>query len=387
MKKALVVSAAMILALTITVCAADKPSFNFDLSGYFKLDGSYDQNVTSHGNFSLWTKPAGEQNKDQFNMTANHSRFIMKANGEGYVDANVTGHLEFDFYGGVSGATVPENKPMLLLRQAFFTVQKGGLQLKAGQAWDMVSPLNTPMLNYGYLLASGNIGYRRPQVTLTYTGQTGQNTSVTFGGGIARPMSDSLALSLTLANDGVDDGTDAGIPSFQGILEVNHKPQSGAKIRAGVSGLWGHLKAEAADQSEYETYNSWAVVGHLQVDFTPRFGILGEAYTGSNLYTYYGGVANLNTIDGTDAQGGWLSVWGKPHSKVKLIAGGGLDRTDDQLLEDEKRTNNQTFYGTVEYQLVPQVTLGLELSHNETEYKNTGSSDNLRVQSAFMLNF
>ncbi len=386
MKKALVISAALILALAMTVSAAEKPSFKFDLSGYFKLDGSYDQNLTSHGNFSLWTKPASEDD-EQFNMTANHSRFIMKATGENYVDANVGGHLEFDFYGGVTGATVPDNKPMLLLRQAFFTVQKGGIELKAGQSWDMVSPLNTPMLNYGYMLASGNIGYRRPQVSLSYTGQAGENTKVKVGGGIARPMSDDLALSLTLAADGIDDGTDAGIPSFQGLFEVNHNPQGGAQIRAGVSGLWGQMKAESNDRTEEETYNSWAFAGHFQVNVTPQFGLLGEAYTGSNLHTYFGGVANLNTIDGTDAQGGWLSVWGKPHSRVKLIAGAGIDQTDEDALADGSRLNNQTLYGTIEYQLVQQVTLGLEVSQNETEYKNAETSDNLRVQSAFMLNF
>lgn len=386
MKKALLLSTAMILALTMTVTAADKPSFNFDLSGYFKLDGSYDQNMTSHGNFSLWTKPANEDD-EQFNMTANHSRFVMKATGEGYADANVAGHLEFDFYGGVTGASVPDNKPMLLLRQAYFTVKKGNLQLKAGQSWDMVAPLNAPMLNYGYLLASGNIGYRRPQVSLSYIGQAGENTAVTIGGGFARPMSDDLALSLTLAADGTDDGTDAGIPSVQGLFEVNHKPQQGVKVRAGVSGLYGQLKAEANDQSEEETYNSWAFAGHLKLDVTPKFGLLGEAYVGSNLHTYFGGVANLNTVDGTDTQGGFLAMWAKPHQKVKLVAGAGLDKADEDALADGNRSNNQTIYGNVQYQLVEQVTLGLEVSQNETEYKNASSSDNLRVQSAFMLNF
>ena len=373
-----------------TVSAADKDNFEVDWYGKFKLDAAYDQNLTSHGNFVMWVEPQSlDQDDEQYNMTANESRFGFKAMRSGYEGWDVGGQLEFDLYAGVGGGTVAENKAMLQLRHAYMTVERGNTKLLAGQSWDLVSPLNAATLNYPVLWGVGNIGYRRPQVSLWHTVQPSPNTDVTFATGFFRTIGSDLTPTFSLAagetSEGSDDGTDAGIPTVQGLLDVKTTLSAGTKVRFGVSGLWGRLKAET-NLGNSEKYESWGVNGHLQVDFSSSFGVLGEAYTGSNLGSYFGGILLSSQVDGLESVGGWGMAWYKPAPKVKLAAGVGIDNPDNNDLVSG-RSKNTAYFGNIRYSFVPQVTVGLELSQWETEYIGADDASTFRVQTSFILNY
>ncbi|MCP4567124.1 MAG: hypothetical protein GY841_06050 [FCB group bacterium] len=75
-----------------------------------------------------------------------------------------------------------------------------------------------------------------------------EKTTMTFASGFFRTIGTDLTPTFSLAvdevKDGEDDGTDAGIPSIQGLWEVNHSWTKNGYVRAGVSGLWGQLIAE-----------------------------------------------------------------------------------------------------------------------------------------------
>jgi len=380
-----------ILLIAFAVSAADqKPSFDVNFYGYFKLDGSYDQNETSHGNFVMWV-PQQEysDNDEQFNMTANETRFGLKLDGKNYEDVKVNAKIEFDLY----ASNAAENKAMLQLRHAYFEVISGQFKLLAGQSWDIVSPLNPSTLNYPVLWGVGNIGYRRPQISLWYTAPASPEASVTFAGGFFRTIGSDLTptFSLALGEDaeGADDGTDAGIPTFQGLVDLKYETPDWS-VRTGVSGLWGELKAET-NFGNSETYNSWGVNGHLMISSNDGYGIIGEAYTGSNLGSYFGGILNNSTIDGVSSFGGWGSAWITPMPKVKLSAGMGMDDPKDEDLAAGSRSKNMAYFGNVRYSIVPQVTVGLELSYWETDYMYsptvTESFDDVRVQTSFILSY
>jgi len=380
----------LVILLSVPIFAADKPTFNLDWYGYFKLDGAMDQNLTSHGNFTMWVQPQStDRNDEQFNMTANETRFGVVAKGKNYQNVNVTGKLEFDLYAGVTGATVAENKAMLQLRHAFFTVATANFKLTAGQTWDLISPLNPQTLNYPVLWGCGNIGYRRPQLSMSYTAEAGPQTSVEFATGFFRTIGSDLTPTFSLAvgesSEGSDDGTDAGIPTIQGRIDVKHKSASGASVRFGMSGLWGRLKAET-NLGNSENYESRGVMGHIALSPSKQFGFLAEAYTGSNLGSYFGGILNSSTIDGVDSKGGWGSLWVVPTPKLRLNTGLGIDDPDDSDIMSG-RTQNRCIFGNFRYSLVPEVTLGFEVSHWETRYKNSEAADNLRMQTSFILNF
>ncbi len=366
--------------------AGEKPTLDIDWYGYFKLDGSYDQNLTSHGNFVMWVpQPAYDKNDDQFNMTANQTRLGFKATGNGYSDAIVNGQLEFDLY----GASVAENKAMLMLRHAYFSVQTGQFTLLAGQTWDLISPLNPSTLNYSVLWSCGNTGYRRPQVTLSYTANPNDQTSITMSGGFFRTIGTDLTPTFTLSlgetNDESDDGTDAGIPSFQGRLDFKRNFAGKGFIRAGVSGLWGQLKSETT-LGNSQTYESSAIVGHLMVSWPQGFGFSGEFFTGSNMGSYLGGIQQESTIDGVAAQGGWVSAWAKLSPSVKFGAGYGFDDAKDEDISSG-RTKNSCFYGNVNYTLVENVSIGLEASQWQTDYVGGETAKSFRTQTSFVLNF
>ena len=131
----LVIALGLMLFGGTLVSAGDKPTLDIDWYGYFKLDGSYDQNLTSHGNFVMWVpQPAYDKDDDQFNMTANQTRLGFKANGNGYGDAAVKGQLELDLY----GASAAENKAALVLRARLRVIHLTSPRLRCLQLWIIV---------------------------------------------------------------------------------------------------------------------------------------------------------------------------------------------------------------------------------------------------------
>lgn len=374
------------LVLLATGVSAEGPQFNLDWYGYLKLDASRDQNPTN-GHYALWVLPQTDDENEQFNMTHKQSRMGMKISADSYQGFDLAGKVEFDLYG--NGADI-ESKTEISLRHAFFTLQTDGFQLLAGQTWDIISPMNPKTLNYNPLWACGNTGHRRPQLRLSYVTEPSTSSQFTIAAGFFRTLGWDLSTTLSLAtgenaNDAIDDGTDAGIPSVQGGIDYQHRFGSGASLRLGAAGLWDQLKAEGS-QGTSETYQSQGVFGHFALSL-PNAGILGEVYTGQNLGKYYGAIANGSSLEGVDSKGGWGQVWFQVHPQVRLNATAGTDDVSDEDVIINNRTRNQAIMGSVLYSPVDPVTIGLEVSQWETEYQDTAAVKNLRLQSSFVLNF
>jgi hypothetical protein len=379
-----------LLLLSSPGIAAGQPSFDLNWYGHFKLDGSYDQNLTSHGDFIMWVEPQlVEGNDEQFNMTANDTRFGFRATGKGYRNVTVSGRLEFDLYAAGPGNPATQSQAVIQLRHAYFDLESENTKLRAGQSWDLVSPLNPPTLNYASLWGCGNLGYLRPQVSLWHTIPANDQTDVVIAGGLFRNFGSDLtptfSLSLSEVSEEEDDGIDAAIPSIQGLFEVNHKLASGGQVRVGFSTLWGMLKAET-NLGNSQKYESWAAVGHILLSFPDGYGLAAEAFTGSNLGSYLGGILRNSSIEGVNANGGWISGWVKLAPKVDLAAGFGMDDPDDNDFVSG-RSQNTCYFGNVRYHIVEQAAIGLEISQWETRYKGAETAKNLRAQTSFILNF
>ena len=370
--------------------ADEKPGIDLKLYGFLKLDGSFDQNPTSHGNFVMWVpQQTTGSNDQQFSMTANETRLGLDLKGKNYQNYAVSGKIEVDLFASLSGVTVAENKSMLQLRHAYFSLERAHWKLIAGQTWDIIAPLNPATLNYSVLWGGGNIGYRRPQISLWYSHPAGAGANFNFGAGVFRTIGSDLTPTLTLAtgetSDGTDDGTDAAIPSVQGIVEFKRANDQGRVYRVGVSGLYGKLTAET-NQGNSQDYSSWAVVGHAQFSPSPNAGILAEAFRGSNLSSYLGSILLSSRTSGLKSTGFWSSAWLNLSPVVKLSVGYSIEDPSDNDVASG-RSKNSSVFGNVRYTVVPQATIALELSHWQTDYKGADTAKNLRAQTSFILNF
>ncbi len=371
MARSLIAVAALALLLSACSAAATSPTF----SGYIKLDTSLDSAKTNDGDYAYIVLPYAEGDEDnEFNMTAKQTRLGMKFQAPD-ADVDVSGRIEFDFYGG--GA---ENKPNPMLRHAFLTMDFGGFDVLAGQTSDVISPLNPTTLNYIVLWKSGNIGYRRPQIRVTKSMNVGESADVT------------AAVSANRSMGRNEDGEDTGQPSFQGRLAFGTKLMGDKTATVGVSGAFG----KETDVSGTE-FDQTALCFDLMLPLGDMVTVKGEYFTGKNLAIYLGGVgqgiAEESNSDKTrdldadeiESSGWWGQLTVRPNESVSLNVGAG---SDDPELPDYATSNmiekNTTYYGNIIWNVTPAAYIGAEYMMLETEYVGTEedpvSYDDSRVQ-------
>ena len=326
--------------------------------GFFKLDMSYDSDLSSAGNFSRWALPNSEDAIPTTNVTAKQSRFGMNIN-----KGDIAGKVEIDFY-GVGSA---ENKGGVLLRKAYAEAKFEKFTLRAGQDSDIISPLVPATVNYPVAWWAGNIGYRRPMVKIF-----GDCKLFSWNFGLARNIEGDIG------EDGINDGAAGILPEFQ------------CRIAATVMenytlGFSGHF-AQMEDQTD-GNYESWSGNIDLNLVITPKLSISGEAFVGSNIARMLGGIANASTIDGVDTQGGWVNFKFKPNEDLSLSAGISMDDPCDCDLEDGMRSKNTMVFANFYKNLLQGFLIGLEVSNWTTEYKNMDTASALRGQIAFLYKF
>jgi hypothetical protein len=141
--------------------------FSIKSYGYVKLDASYNDSRTVNGNYVIYVPSEGMvKNDNTFNITARQSRLGLDITAPQYDGWITKARIEADFYG--DGTIAHENKAELMLRHAFLETTRGRLSFLAGQTWDVISPLNPNSLSYVPGFTSGNTGYRRPQIRVSY---------------------------------------------------------------------------------------------------------------------------------------------------------------------------------------------------------------------------
>ncbi len=368
--------------------AKEAPVIDFDLYGFVKLDLSYQTARTNLGNFNRWVTPhALETDDPQMNITANQSRFGFKIKGPRNQKFSADGQLEMDFYSGEGG----ENKAQPYMRHAFMKVSfiDSGFDLIAGQTWDLIAPLNPSTVNYSVQWWLGNIGYRRPQIRLTKEITIGKS-SLSLAGAvlrtIGRPVEDADKARL----DPGDSGEDAALPTVQGRLGFSFPLSGKRKSGVGFSGHWAREEFDKDAKNENETLDSWSGVIDLELNLGSVVNLKAEAWMGKNMNAYLGGIGQgVNAErEAIAAQGGWAAVGLGSFGKFKFNFGASVDDPEDDDLSDGARTFNMGIFANTFITLVPQVTLALEASRLQTDYKQGDEIESaaaLSFQSAFIL--
>jgi len=352
----------LLLTLSVLIIAQENNSDNkltIQPYGFFKLDMSYDSDLMSAGNFARWAMPNSGEAIPTSSITANESRFGININ-----KGDISGKVEIDFY-GVGSA---ENKGGALLRKVYAEAKFENFTIRGGQDSDVISPLVPSTINYPVAWWAGNIGYRRPMLKLF-----GNLNSINWTVALARNIGGDLN------NDGIDDGSAAIIPEFQGRLAL----KIFENYTIGVSGHYAQLDTLGSNGK----YESWSSNLDLNLKLTPKISLSGEVFMGSNLAAMLGGIGNASTFDGVDAQGGWINLTIKPQEKFSFSTGMSIDDPCDCDLNDGMRSKNTMIYGNIYHDVLDGFLLGFEISSWTTEYKNMDTASALRGQLAILYKF
>lgn len=348
----------------------DQDTVNVTPYGYIKLDAIYETGSSSHGNAAFWAIDPGASN-GLFHATANQTRLGLNISAGKLGTFTLGGKVEVDFYGG--GA---ENKAFNYMRHAYLELKNERWTFIAGQYWDIINPLNPFTLNYPVLWSSGNIGYRRPQLSFQHNMQAGR-VLLTFQGGIFRTIAGDLD------RDGLDDGVAAGVPTLQGRLAARIPLADKAYLQLGLSG-------HSAKSSGLKDYAGNSLNLDLILSFSGNLTLLGELFNGKNMLPFLGGIAqgvNQALEKEISASGFYLNLQAGLTPGLKMSAGYGQDQPRGQDLSAGMRLKNRTVFANLVYHLNQQVSAGFEIYHLTTAYQGLQNQQTLRLQHSWMLSF
>ena len=362
-------------------------NLDIQLYGFLKLDAAYDTSQTDDGNFAKWVEREDlNQDDDQFNMTANQSRFGVNITGPDNGVMKASGRAEVDFYGGGS-----QNKSHLMMRHAYMKLDwpDDKFSIIAGQTSDVISPLVPPTVNYSVSWWVGNIGYRRPQIRLTKVLGLDGDVDLKLEGAIARTIGrDNTLLAGTL-----DSGEDSGRPTLQARAGLTGPLFCSKPATIGLSGHYASEEYDITATGSNKDFRSWS----LNLDFLQPLNswltIKSELFTGENLNAYLGGIGQGVTLTGANmydeigSSGGWIAASLGPWSGSRYNIGISMDDVDGRDVNAGARTVNRSVFANMFYSLSKNTEFALELSHWRTEYDGPGDADNFRMQTAFIYKF
>ena len=357
-------------------------NLNMDVYGFVRLDSAYDDSSVTDGgggSYLMWANSESTNNNDDnFTMTARASRVGVNISGPENDGLRTSGKLEIDFASGDS-----ETSNQVRMRQAYLNMnwKNSDFSLLAGQAWDVVSPLNPPTIDFGVLWWSGNPGARRPQIRATKGFDLGNGNKMTLAGALARNMgrSDSLGSVAT------ETGEDHGAPMLQGRMGFVL-----GKTKFGFSGHYAQEEYDLDATGRNRDFDSWSANVDLVQPINSWLTIKGEGFTGENLNQIFGGIGqgvDTTTMKEIESKGGWIAACMKPHDKWTFNVGYGIDDPDDDDLASGARTKNEAIFGNVIYAVNKNTDVGLEIQNRKTEYKDIADGDDLRIQAMFNYKF
>ncbi len=311
--------------------------------------------------------PDDAYGQSQVSLQARSSRLGLDI-GAPDIDAfggtHMSGKVEIDFRNDTGNA---ENKGSILLREVYWQMENDDYKLLFGQTKDVISPLNTGMLNYYNVWGAGNIGYRNPQLQFT---RYYRLTSCTR-------MEVTSAIVQMCGSDFASYDSPGSYPTVQGRIGWTiARPQNRYPIQFGFS---GHIGEQRYDfPSEKDEIQTWSANLDLSVPLTERCGFRGEAFTGQGLAGIYGGVSqsidynpttHLGSRNSIHSTGGWAEFWWDWTECLHYRVGCGVDDPNNSDLEAASIERNSVIYTNLVYDFTKFLRTGVEYSYWATDYR------------------
>jgi hypothetical protein len=328
------------------------------------------------------SKPAGQIHDTILSARQSVFGFIVKREElGGWVPS---GHIEFDFFGSRPVDTLqPQgrefNQPRL--RLGFFQIAKDEWTITAGQDKAIVAPLDPISLSHVAVplgATAGNLWAWLPQVRAGWNKKFG-STSTLLQVGVLRPQFGDPRLNDLPAPGSAVDSTSSGLgerssnPFYEARFAVSHPMAHGNSGTVGVGVHYGKEKIGAN-----RDFDSWAAAADWELPVASHLILRGEAYGGSNLVPFQGGVlqgiALFQPVTTSPPQriqkigdaGGWgelvLPVTTDNHNV--FYAGAGTDDPRDRnLLPGSTRSKNSFAWASFFHKLNDNITVAAEWSN------------------------
>jgi regulator of replication initiation timing len=266
-----------------------------------------------------------------FGGTLRQSEIGFEVFGPRVGGARARADLQLDFGGGFEPSPNGASAGLVRLRTGTFRLDWQNTSVVAGQDNLFFSPgaptsfasLVVPALTY-----AGNLWGWIPQVRVEHRLSLGEESNLTFQGGILDPLSGEMPgpWSYRLAGP----GEASRQPAFGSRVGWTHS-LFGQPMRFGVGGFYSR------QSYGFDRYlDAWAGMTDFEVPLTHRFSLSGKVYRGDGLGGLYGGIArsvlfsgdpgrSTSLVRGLNTVGGWAQLKYQATSKVEFNTAFGLD--------------------------------------------------------------
>ena len=361
------------------------------LYGFLRLDAMFDDSrtndvqipylVLSEDDSPPMGAPAGSLADDddaEFALSGRLTRLGLDFDGPAVDElggAELGGRIEIDFYN--IGLPDSDSRYAIRMRLGYLTLDWGAWSLLAGQDWDVISPLYPIVNNDLVMWGAGNLGDRRPQLTVKNTTELGPGRLVTqLGAALTGAVGGSNVAG------GLRSGENSGRPMLHARVGYHGETDAGAAWQAG---LWAHDAEEEFDATgsgSESSFDSHSVGLDVQVPlWAKRLWLTGEAWTGENLRDVRGGIlqgVNPVTGDEIEAEGGFVELGFGATEHLSLYAGFSQDDPEDGDLAPFQASKNTVPYVAARWRF-GALRLGLEYLSWTTEYVGLDDGDANRV--------
>jgi hypothetical protein len=380
--------------------AAAKPAEPIKITpygiAYFNFFSNTD--AVNNGDVPLFAAASGP---GHLGMTARQSRLGIRVTGATVGSARVTAVIEGDFFGGYPAVGIGDNMGVFRLRLANARLDWARGSLVAGQDWMIFAPVNPQSLSSAGIplfAAGGNLWSRLPQVRGEW-----KTKKVLLQGGILAPQTGDFNSAFFYQPGS---GALSETPFVQGraALTLANFAESKKAAAIGVSGHWGRSRVLTPVD---RTLDSNGVALDFVLPFGSMLTVQGEAFTGTNLGGFQGGVFQGLVMDGAvvgpggtpvldgpralDTAGGWVQVLVALTPTVTVHGGFGTDDPDDAdfftVTRRESRLENTAISFGFQHKPSAHIAWGVEYRRLDTTYLIAGDKDAGHVNAAFTFTF
>lgn len=358
---------------------------------YFNLFGN--SAGTNNSDIPLFASTSG---KGSISASVRQTRVGLRIEGAKIGNANLTGIIETDFFGGAPAIGIGENFGVVRVRLANAKLDWKNTSVTIGQDWIPFAPNNPVSIADAAIpqfAAAGNNWARLPQVKVEQRFNDGK---IVWQGAILAPQTgDSNATATFLQQP--NSGALSRLPFFQTRLSFNEKDWLSTKKAGGiaVSAHYGRSRISPTNAPIIEqNVESYGVAIDWNFPLHQRIVWSGEGFFGQNLAGFQAGVfQNYNTdfavrqnnvlvangVKGIETRGGWTQIGFTPNwsqDKLTLYGSIGLDDPKNVDLVNTRnrdfRSRNFAWAFDAIYKFTPQFQMGLEFRQLNTYYLVSG---------------